>query len=339
MDDMVVRLVGVDIGGTKTEAIVVDGFVDGRFTLLGQARRPTAAYHPDALVESVVATIRAALDEADTDATAVSAMGLGVPGQVIPATGEVRLAANLNLAGYPLGPALTAVFNVPVTVENDVRAATVGVYHRLQEQAAVQNLAYVSIGTGMAAGLVVDGRLYRGSHGLAGEIGHVIVEPEGVVCNCGARGCLETIVAGPAIVRQALAAGFSLREAPLHAGHVYEAAAQGDPLARQVVGRVSRALALALQSLVMTCDVEKVVLGGGVTAVGSAFFNPLLDALASLRAQSPLLTELLAEEKFLLLLPGYNPGAWGGVMLAKERLETGDWRLEVGDERLVGRSV
>lgn len=311
---------GLDVGGTKIEAILVDA----QLNLLAQTRRPTRSARPTDLLDDLHSAVSTLLQQAQAKPTDLAAIGVGVPGQVIPQTGIVRLAANLNLADYPLGPALTAVCHTPVTLENDVRAAAIGVQRWLQTQTPVENLAYVSIGTGVAAGLVINGRLYRGSHGLAGEIGHIIVEPDGVWCNCGARGCLETIASGPAIVQQALAAGFAPPEAPLHAGHVYTAAAQGNPAAQEVVARVSRALALALQTLVMTCDVEKVVLGGGVTAVGPAFFTPLLTALAGLRAQSALLTELLNEDKIILLPAGYNPGTWGAVFLAKERMESGD---------------
>ena len=309
---------GFDVGGTKIEGILVDA----QRNLLAQTRRPTRPAQPTDLLDDLHTAVSILLQQAQAQPADLAAVGIGVPGMVIPETGVVRLAANLNLADYPLGSALTAVCHTPVALENDVRAAAVGVQHGLQTQTPVQNLAYVSLGTGVAAGLVLDGRLYRGSHGLAGEIGHIIVEPEGAVCNCGARGCLETIVSGPAIVRQALAAGFAPPEEPPHAGHVYAAAAQGDPAAQRVVAHVSRALALALQSLLMTCDVEKVVLGGGVTAVGPAFFTPLLAALAGLQAQSALLTELLNEDKIMLLPAGYNPGTWGAVLLARERLET-----------------
>lgn len=302
--------VGLDIGGTKIEAILVDE----QLNLLAQTRLPTHAAQPAALLEGLQTAVYTLLRQAQAEPHCLAGIGAGVPGQVIPATGVVRLAANLNLADYPLGAALTAVFNVPITLENDVRTAAVGVYHRLRTQTPGQNLAYVSIGTGVAAGLVLNGRLYRGSHGMAGEIGHIIVEPDGLPCKCGARGCLETIASGPAIVQQALAAGWMATATAPNPGHVYQAAANGDARAQAVVSRASRALSLALQWLIFTYDVDQVVLGGGVTGAGAAFLTPITNALSRLRAQSDLLAELLAEDKFVMLPAGYNPGPWGAVL-------------------------
>jgi len=303
---------GLDIGGTKTEAIVVDGALN----LRGRVRQATETRDPAGLVAGAAAAVRAALRQAGAAPADLAGVGVGVPGQVDPETGEVRLAANLNLAGYPLGPGLAQALNAPVFLENDVRLAAVGVYRWLRAREPVQNVAYLSVGTGVSAGLVVNGRLYRGSHGMAGEIGHVVVEPDGRVCKCGARGCLETIVAGPAIAQQARDAGFAPAES-LDAGHVYRAATAGDAAAQAVVARVSDALSLALQWLIMAYDVDKVVLGGGVSGAGGAFLAPIMAALARLREQSDLLATMLAADKFTALPVDYNPGAWGAVLLAQ----------------------
>jgi glucokinase len=304
---------GLDIGGTKTEAIVVDGALN----LRGRVRQATDTRDPAGLAVGAAAAVRAALRQAGAALPELAGVGVGVPGQVNPETGEVRLAANLNLAAYPLGPALTQALDAPVFLENDVRLAAVGVYRWLRAREPVQNVAYLSVGTGVSAGLVVNGRLYRGSHGMAGEIGHVVVEPDGRVCKCGARGCLETIVAGPAIAQQALDAGFAPAKA-LDAGAVYRAAAAGDAAAQAVVARVSSALGLAIQWLVMAYDVDKVVLGGGVSGAGAAFLTPIMAVLSRLREQSDLMAALLAADKVTVLPVDYNPGTWGAVLLAQE---------------------
>lgn len=303
---------GLDIGGTKTAAILVDA----QGNLLAQTRLPTDVRHADGVVASATTAVYSLLQQVGATPAQLGGLGVGVPGQVDPVTGMVSLAANLNLADFPLGPALADCFQTPVTLENDVRLAAVGVYHQRRRQGqAAENLAYVSIGTGIAAGLVLHGRLYRGSHGMAGEIGHMIVERDGRRCNCGARGCLETIVAGPAIVAQALTEGFLPPEPQAaHAGHVYQAAAAGDPIAQAIIDQVSDALALALQWLIFTYDVANVVLGGGVTTAGAAFLTPTLNALARLRVQSRLLAALLPANKFSLLPHEDNPGPWGAVL-------------------------
>ncbi len=177
-------------------------------------------------------------------------------------------------------------------------------------------MAYLSIGTGIAAGVILNGQLYRGANGMAGEIGHITIDPAGERCACGQIGCLETIAAGPAIVRQAERAGWVVT----HAGEVYAAAQNGHPLAQAIINRVSESLSRALQWLVMTYDVEKLVLGGGVTSAGTAFLEPIFQALARLRADSPLAQALLPDTKLSLLPTGFNAGAWGAIALAQQKI-------------------
>lgn len=307
-------LVGLDVGGTKTAALLVNA----SGSMLGQATVPTRTATPDELLDSISQAIHLVLAQAQATPPQIQRIGLGVPGQVDPATGIVHLAVNLNLQNYPLGPALSARFKTPTFLENDVRTAAIGALAHVRQSEPVDSLAYVSLGTGLAAGVILNGRLHRGHNGLAGEIGHMIVEPEGALCNCGLRGCLETIVAGPAIVRQMLAAEPNMHIQ--HAGDVYEAAVQGNPNAKKVVKRVSQHLSQAIQWLIMTYDVEKIVLGGGVTQSGDAFLAPILQELACLRQQSTLAAALLPDEKVHLMPAGFNPGVWGAINLAKQTL-------------------
>lgn len=311
--------VGLDIGGTKTAALLVDtsGYVQGQATV------PTHTADPDDLMATITRAVHAALARGGATPQQIQRIGLGVPGQVEPATGIVKLAVNLNLQAFPLGPAVSDRFQAPAFLENDVRAAAVGAFDYLRQIEPVQSIAYVSIGTGIAAGVILNGRLYRGRHGMAGEIGHMMVEPNGHLCNCGMYGCLETIVAGPAIVRRMIATAPRLTTAINNAGDVYTAAEQGNLAAQAVVQRVSQHLSRAIQWLVMTYDVEKIVIGGGVTRSGNAFLAPVLRELDILRQQSSLAAELLPDEKLHLIPPDYNPGVWGAVHLANQSaLET-----------------
>ncbi len=307
-------LVGLDVGGTKTAALVVDS----SGCVLGQATVPTHTTTPDELLATISRAIHAALTEARATTQQIQSIGLGVPGQVDPATGIVQLAVNLNLQAYPLGPTLSARFKTPTLLENDVRTAAIGAFDYVCQTEPVQSVAYLSIGTGIAAGVMLNGRLHRGHNGMAGEIGHMIAEPNGRLCNCGLHGCLETIVAGPAIIRQLLAAAPPTQYAIQNAGDVYRAAADGDPAAQTVVQHVSLHLSRAIQWLIMTYDVEKIVLGGGVTHSGAAFLAPILHELAQLRQQSTLAASLLLDERLHLILPDYSPGVWGAVHLARQ---------------------
>lgn len=308
-------LVGLDIGGTKTEALVVDG----RLKRLAQIVCPTDAGDPAGVVRGAAAAVNEALSRCGREDSDIRALGVAVPGLVKPEGGVVRLAANLNLVSYPLGPALSEIFSAPAYLENDVRTGAMGAYHYVNQGSTVGDLAYLSIGTGIAAGIILGGRLHRGAMGMAGEIGHVIMEPGGHRCGCGMPGCLEAVAAGPAVARlghQWLGARDDGSKWTARA--VYAAAAAGDREAQRVVHHASSYYARAVQLLIMTYDVQKVVLGGGVSRAGAAFLQPILAALAQMRAESDLAREMLADEKVLLLAADYSAGAWGAILLAQQ---------------------
>jgi glucokinase len=180
---------------------------------------------------------------------------------------------------------------------------------------------------------VLGGRLHRGARGLAGEIGHIVLDPEGPRCACGLRGCFEALAAGPAVARRAAALvadgrdGHGLasrngrdgsRNGDPTAEEVYAAAAAGDPLGRQIADEVGRYVARAVHELVMAYDVEVVVLGGGVARAGDAFLDPILRALDRLRAASDLAREVLTPGVVHLLPSSAEAGTWGAVTLAAE---------------------
>jgi glucokinase len=307
-------IAGVDVGGTKVAVLVVDR----QSTVRGRATAPTVLSSPESTVAGIVAAIRQGLDDARARRSDLAAIGLGIPGRVDAQTGVVRLAVNLKWREMPVGERLSAELGVPCFLENDVRVAALGL-HRHPTMRDVQNLAYVSVGTGIAAGLVLEGRLYRGSHGMAGEIGHLILQLDGPRCVCGSRGCLEAMAAGPAIARlgqEAVESGANtlLRDFhPVTAEAVYRAAAQGDVAAQAVAARVGRYLAQALQQLVMAYDVDRIVLGGGVSAAGEPFLRPIERELDLMREDSPLVRELLGPDLLHPLPTGYEAGTWGAV--------------------------
>ena len=185
------------------------------------------------------------------------------------------------------------------------------------------DLAYLGIGTGISAGVVIDGVLHRGSRGLAGEIGHVVLEPGRPRCACGLRGCFEALASGRGIGELAEAA-IDAGEATSLAGHrpatavdVYREAVAGDAVARRIVEAAGRHVARAIHELVMTYDVRRVVLGGGVTHAGAPFLDPVTRALDELRAASELAREALPADVVHLLPPDADAGGWGGVILAR----------------------
>lgn len=310
-------LAGFDVGGTKIEMYVVDG--TGK--LLVQRNLPTPATPADEIIPFVVKLVRDAAEELKCQVEEIAAVGLGIPGQV--EDGVVRLSVNLRLSDDPLEEKLTQALGIPCAVENDVRTAVMGVWRYFQERESIQSLAFLSIGTGIGAGVVLDGKLRRGSSGVAGEVGHIPVDANGPECACGMRGCLEVYASGPAIARQAADELKNHPESSLHSispltgEAVYRAARDGDPLALEVVNRSGCYLAQAIYSLVMSYDPDRIVIGGGVSSAGETFMKPVEQALSAMRQQSPLAERVLSRERVFLLPADFKAGAWGAIELAR----------------------
>jgi glucokinase len=311
-------LVGVDIGGTKILVLVVDrrGEVGAREVA------PTTHGPQDHAADAIAAVIERALSAAGATTDDVSAIGVGVPGRVDPLARTVTLAVNLGWSDLSLGEQLESRLGRPCLLENDVRAAALGL-HRRRIVSGLNDLAYVAVGTGVSAGVILHGQLHRGARGLAGEIGHVIAEPGGPLCSCGQRGCLEALVAGPAIARQAreaVAAGAATALSAVAeptAVDVYRAVDARDDVAIQIADDVGRRLAWAIHVLVMTYDIERIILGGGVSHAGAAFLDPIQRELDRIRRTSALAREQLAPGIVELLPADYDAGAWGAVTVAE----------------------
>lgn len=314
---------GLDVGGTKTACVVTDA----EDHLLLHDVVPTT---PDQLAGQVVAVVRAAIArfEQDGSGTAIGAVGVALPGQVDSATGAVGLAVNLGAPELALGQLVERETGVRCFVEHDARAAATWIHLRSREgpgTATGDDLAYLSVGTGIAAGIVLDGRPLRGQNGLTGEIGHVAADagPAAERCACGLVGCLETVAAGPAIARQAragVAAGRATSLPPVAtASDVFRAAAAGDELAIEITDRVARSLATAIRTLVLTLGVRRVVIGGGVAAFGEPLLERIRAVIADERARSPLIETAFSRTSLELLPPDMEAGARGAAAIARQR--------------------
>jgi glucokinase len=311
---------GADSGGTT---IAVRLATTDTLASVGRSVVPTIRDEPHDAGRQVVGAMAIACRDAGVGLDQVVAVGIGVPGQVDGDAGTVSNAVNLGWREVHLAADVQRILGVPTTLDNDVRAAAEGV--RAQRMLGdAREFLYLSIGTGIAAGVVIDDRVLHGAHMLGGEVGHLIVEPGGPSCACGQHGCLEAIAAGPAIAahaRELLASGAASTldiSRPITAAEVFAASASGDRVARAAVDRGSRALAHALHLLGVVLDLPIVAIGGGVTAAGSAFFGPLGQALEAVRAGSPLAATVLPPDLVHPLPDGYEPGTWGAVLLARK---------------------
>ncbi|MCW2835729.1 MAG: hypothetical protein JWN68_3682 [Nocardioides sp.] len=303
MDAVSAKLdVGLDVGATKTLGVAITQ--DG--TIVAEVREQTRL-GADGVVDTAT-RVFAALREA-TGERLQGTVGVGVPGLVDVDLGAVKHAVNLGVDGewLRLRDLLSHRLDLAVVVENDVNAAALGAC-ALDD---AEDIAYISIGTGLAAGLVLGGRLRRGAHGAAGEVGHVSVDPLGAACQCGQRGCLETIASG-----SALASAWPTPDAPA-ASALFAAAARGDAAAVVVRDRLCAGVASAARVLSLTVDPVSIYLGGGVAQVGEPLRTGVQQALRDQAAGSPFLTSLDLAGRIRVVPANYPVAAVGAALLGR----------------------
>ncbi len=282
-------VVGVDLGGTKVLATVVDG----KGKILGEAKLPTMpASDADKIVQRLAKTVRQAVEKADVPTRRVLAVGVGAPAPVDPKTGFVFHAPNIPMiTDFPLGERLAETLGMPVFVDNDVNVGTVG-EHALGAGRGTQDMVGIFVGTGVGGGVIVDGRLRHGFRNSAGEVGHMVVgfkrQADEPICGCGSPGCLEAYASRTAIeceIRAAIAAGRETVVTKLlkksgqdriTSSVLAEALQRGDPLIAEVMERVTTYLSVHVASIVNFFDPEMIVFGGGVTeALGERLLKPI----------------------------------------------------------------
>lgn len=297
--------VGLDVGGTKTDAVAVDAGGE----IVGRVRLATG-WGSDAVTATVLAAVDALGAEAGVDVSAVTSVGIGIPGQIEPGTGRVVHAVNLGVDELDLVAATEPSLGVPVGVENDVKAAALGAFAL---HGGSGSMAYLNLGTGIAAGIVSEGSLWRGARGAAGEVGHISVDPHGPVCRCGQRGCIEALAGGGAIAERWGRAG------ALPVRDVFDAADAGDQTARELRAGLARGVAAAVRVLVLTADVDAVVLGGGVTALGERLMSDVRAELAASAEASSFMRSLRLDERVELLPAGSPAAALGAALIGAAR--------------------
>ncbi|MBU4465751.1 MAG: ROK family protein [Actinobacteria bacterium] len=299
--------IGLDVGGTKTDAVAVDD----TGTIIGRVRQATG-WGPDAVARTIVEAVAALGRVPGVDASAFRSVGVGIPGQVEPGTTRVLHAVNLGVDELDLDTAIGSALALPVRVENDVKAAALGA-HALHGGSGT--MAYLNLGTGIAAGIVVDGDLWRGARGAAGEVGHISVDPGGPRCRCGQRGCIEAFAGGAAIAeRWAVPGSLPVRD-------VFDAADAGNPHARTLRAGLARGVAAAVRILVLTADVDIVILGGGISALGDRLMADVSAELSASAQASSFLRSLRLDER-VELLPAGSPAAALGAALVGASLDT-----------------
>ncbi len=310
--------IGIDLGGTKIYGIVLDGE-----DVVAEAKRKTPTQGgPLGVVDAIVAVIK---ELGGTNG--VSGVGVGAPGVVDAVGGTVRQAPNLHgwMEPFGLAEALSeGLGGVPVEVDNDVNVGTLA-EHRLGAGRGAPDMLGVFVGTGVGAGLIVDGQLRRGPNGSAGEIGHMIVRRGGRLCGCGGRGHLESYAGRANLERRARELEAKGRDTVLvdlapgrrmTSGVFVKALAAGDPVAVELIDDAVAALGAAIASAVALVDLPLVVVGGGLAdRLGPAFVS---------RVETAVHAELFPRNPALRVVPGTlgdRGGALGAALVAAERAQ------------------
>jgi glucokinase len=281
---------GVDLGGTKIQAVVVDD----QNLILGQARRPTPVDGgPTAVADEIVAAVREASEAAEVDPASLAAIGVGSPGAVDGEAGTVAQARNLTdwEGVFALGPTLTKALGPPVFLGNDVNVAVEAEF-LLGAGKPYSSIIGVWWGTGVGGGIILDGKEWLG-RGAAGEIGHTVVKLNGARCPCGRRGCLEAYAGRAAMearARRLVARGkrtdlFKIMEhrgrTRLSSGVWERALEKGDKVAVALIDRAVAALGAGIASAVNLLDVEAIVIGGGLgTRLGQPYADRIAEAMS-----------------------------------------------------------
>jgi glucokinase len=310
--------IGVDVGGTKVAA----GLVDEKGVILAQERVHTPAHDAAAVETAIVDAVERLRGGHD-----VEAIGIGVAGFVDRGRAKVYFAPNLRWQDVLLRDDLADRLNLPIVVENDANAAAWGEY-RFGAGRQEDFLVCVTVGTGIGGGGIANGDLFRGGFGIAGEIGHIQMVENGRLCGCGQRGCWEQYASGNALVRDARErAAESRGEAEVLLGlgdgtpegiageHVTEAARLGDPVALAAFESLGNWLGQGLADLAAVLDPETFIVGGGVSEAGDLFLKPMAVAFEQRltgRGHRPVATVELAEL-------GNDAGLVGAADLARRR--------------------
>jgi glucokinase len=304
-DDVVIAL---DVGGTGMKCALVRP--DGR--VHHTERHPTlAARGPAAVTENILDVAAGLADRARADGLSPVAAGVAVPGVVDEENGIAVWSSNVGFREVPLRDMITSRLGMPAALGHDVRAGGTA-EARLGAGRGVRHVLFVAIGTGIAAAHVIDGHAFAGSHGAAGEVGHVIVRPGGPDCGCGAKGCLESVASASAIGRRyAELSGI----AGAAAFDVAARAAAGEALAIAVWRDALEALADGLLTAQALYDAGMIVLGGGLAEAGEALLAPLRIALDQ-RTTFHRLPQLTRAEL------GDNAGCLGAALLALDSMES-----------------
>ncbi len=282
--------IGVDLGGTN----IAVGVIDENYNIIGRGKVKTRAPRPaEAIFDSIKEAVDMAVVNAGINYDEIKSIGIGTPGSVNKDTGAIEFSNNLKFHNVPAKAMLEERLKKTVFLENDANAAALG------EAVAgcghgVKNFVAVTLGTGVGSGIIIDGKIYRGSNFCGGEMGHMVINVDGIPCNCGRKGCWEKYASATALVSQAVEAMQNDKASLLwqtcdgdlnkvDGKSIFEALDMGDEVAKSVVNRYLYYVAIGIANVINALQPEAVCVGGGISGQGEKILKPIRDMVKAER--------------------------------------------------------
>jgi len=315
-------IISIDLGGTKVLATILNS-EDG---ILHSIKKSTKDKSIKGDYAALCAdTVKELIKASGVEESSVKAVCLGIPGSVDPYTGVIGIAPNLNIKNYNIKEELQKQIPIPVLIENDVNLAALGIY-RFEYSAKAKNILVVFVGTGIGGGLILDGKLYRGSTNFAGEIGHMLVNKSGPVCGCGQKGCFEAFASRTAIVRNITAdilAGKKSKlskildqKAQIKSKSLALAVADKDKVAAKHMSAAAKTIGMVLASVNNLLNFDNIVLGGGMIEANEKFMmSRIKNSFDKFSLKSTAKSTSLTATQL-----GDNAAIFGGIPLVEEFL-------------------
>ncbi len=322
-EDTTTLTLGIDLGGSKTLTAVVNH--RGEMLSTDESITPITSDR-DVLVQSIVDSAHRALQKADVVISKISAIGIGAAGISNPEAGIVFTSPNLPaLRNILLRDIIQERLGRKTFLTNDANAAALGEFF-FGAGRGVHNFIYVTISTGIGGGIIIDGQVYAGAIGAAGEVGHMTIDDNGPVCNCGNRGCWEALASGTALAREAkrcIEAGKRTSILKCAEGDlekvtpqaIHAAARQGDKLAKQLIARTGYYVGVGLANLINIFNPELIVIGGGLSNMGDMLLEPAIKT-----AGDRAFKEAYQSVRFASAQLGGNSGVLGAAAFALEKI-------------------
>lgn len=316
------QFIGVDVGGTKIAACLVD--IAGN--IASTIRRPTDTSNPEATLDSITNTVNELITRNKLDLNEINAIGFGIPGLVDADKGIGIASVNLGWNNVHVQTGLESRLGIRCVIDNDVRVGALG-EALFGAARGLSNLVYLNIGTGISAVILLDGKFFMGVNGLAGEIGHAVLIPDGPECKCGGRGCFEAVASGPGIAERALEKIKGGQKSILYpdgldesksltAEMVFQAAKQNDCVSVETLIETGSLMAYSLEYLTLAYDPNVIVIGGSVVLGSPILFQIIQQKLQELADSSWVFRKVYSKNLVKLSTLGNNAGVLGAAALA-----------------------